>query len=464
VTNEALVPNVACAEEPEAALAGMPRAHSSRHRPARDDLTLLKTTVVHSGARDGYQVARALYEAGMLQELVTDLYWPSDRMWVKRLSRLLPASARALLMQRNEPHLPSAKVRQCIGPGLIALLLDKLPGVPFSWRRKVTRKVDASLGRAAGVLANSKGTALLSYSYYGFDAFNHYRHSGMLFQLHPHPLSVRRILQAELEEHPDCAESLLKEWELSLPEEDFAHLVRETRMASRFIAASTFTKRTLVEHGISPEMVHVIPYGVDCTRFTPSPDPRKTIDTPLRLLFVGRINQRKGIKYLLQSLRLLNTKNIRLTVCGRAVDELQLFKPFAGQVEVRLSVGARGLLAAYREADLFVFPSLAEGFGHVLLESLACGLPILSTTNTAAPDLIEPGVEGFVVDPKRPDALAERIDWALAHRVQLISMGRAARRRAEEFTWERFRKRLVETVREISIERQSQPERVARHV
>src|ERR1700678_2692234 len=107
-------PMIAC-KEPEAALAGMQRAQSSRHRPARDGSALLKTTVVHSGARDGYQVARALYEAGMLQELVTDLYWPFDRMWVKRLSRLLPASARALLMQRNEPHLPSAKVRQCIG-------------------------------------------------------------------------------------------------------------------------------------------------------------------------------------------------------------------------------------------------------------------------------------------------------------------------------------------------------------
>ncbi len=405
-----------------------------------------KTVVVQSGARDAYQVARALAEAGMLEALVTDLFWPADRAWAQIIARRLPASLRAMLQQRSEASLPSSLVRLCALPGLATLLLDKLPNVPLSLRRRITRFTDATLGRTAGCLAHRSAAGLVSYSYYGYDAFRHYPHPGTLFQLHPHPASMRRILTEELNAHPDCADSLRQEWELSLAEGDFQHLVRETTLAAHFLAASSFTRSTLVEHGVPASAVSVIPYGVDSTRFTPSPDRRSGAAGPLRLLFVGRINQRKGIKYLLEALRLLNTQEVHLTVCGRVVDSLDLFRPFVSQVDIRPDVSAQELVAQYQAADLFVFPSVAEGFGQVLLESLASGLPILSTTHTAAPDLIDHGTQGFVVEPRRPDLLAAHIDWALTHRNQLAHMGHEARLTAEQFTWQRFRSGIVSTV------------------
>ena len=137
---------------------------------------------------------------------------------------------------------------------------------------------------------------------------------------------------------------------------------------------------------------------------------------------------------------------MHLTVCGRVVDGLELFRSFAGQVEVRPSVSSAELVAAYRSADIFVFPSVAEGFGQVLLEALACGLPILSTTHTAAPDLIEDGVQGFIVEPRRPDLIADRIDWALHHRTEVAEMGSRARLCAEQFSWQRFRAGVVQAV------------------
>ena len=268
----------------------------------------------------------------------------------------------------------------------------------------------------------------------------------MLFQMHPHPVSIRRILTEELEANPDCANSLKQEWELSLPEDDFQHLVRETAMASHILAASSFTRETLVENGIPRSAISVVPYGVDAARFIPDARRRSPSGSKLRLLFVGRINQRKGIKYLLEALRLLNSNEVHLTVCGRVVDGLELFRAFAGQVEVRPSVSPAELIAAYQSADMFVFPSVAEGFAQVLLESLSCGLPIVSTTHTAAPDLIENGKQGFIVEPRRSDLIAERIDWALTHREAVAEMGRKARLQAEQFTWQRFRYGVVQAV------------------
>jgi glycosyltransferase involved in cell wall biosynthesis len=405
-----------------------------------------RVVVVHRGARDAYQVAAALAGAGILERLVTDLYWPNDQPWAARFGAALPASARRLLRMRNHPAVPGSLVEQNALSGLTSFLLEKFKTVPFAWRRSAIRWTDSTLGRTAGKLAARTDSLLLSYSYYGYHAFQSYGKPGALFQLHPHPLSVRRILEQELAEHPDCAVSLRKEWELSLPEEDFDRLVAETRMANHFLVASSFTRRTLIENGAAPESIKVVPYGVDLTRFTP-PKMTRNGSGPLRLLFVGTINQRKGIKYLIEAMRLLGSAPVELMVCGRVVDDLALFKPFAAQVHVRPSVSLRQLLEAYRQADLFVFPSVAEGFAQVLLEALASGLPILSTTHTAAPDLIEEGREGFVVEPRRPDLIAERVEWLLRHRAELQDMKIAARQRAELFTWSRFQAGVVDAVR-----------------
>ena len=417
---------------------------------AIDRARLPKFVVVHSGARDGYQLARALSESGMLEALVTDLFFPVDLKWARAVERLLPKRLRSLVLQRSDAHLPFAEIRVCAFAGLLTLLLDKLPKVPLSVRRWTTRHADATLGRTAGRYATKRSAGLLSYSYYGYDAFTHYPRPAILFQMHPHPASIRRILTEELNANPDCAESLQQEWELSLPEEDFQHLVRETTMASHFLVASSFTRETLVENGAARSSVDVIPYGVDTTRFVPDAGRRSPPGSKLQLLFVGRINQRKGIKYLLEALRLLNSSEVHLTVCGRVVDGLELFRSFGGQVEVRPSVSSAELVAAYQSADMFVFPSVAEGFGLVLLEALSCGLPILSTTRTAAPDLIENGVQGFVVEPRRPDLIADRIDWALNHRAEVAEMGHRARVCAEQFTWERFRSGVVHAVGEFT--------------
>jgi len=425
-----------------------------------------KAVVVHRGARDAYQVSRALAEAGLLESLVTDLYWPQDRGWAKALTRLLPASACRMLTARHAPGLRSSLVRLCYPSGPFSFLLDKMPGVSFSRRQRTQRWTDAALGSAAGRLAKTTNAKLLSYSYYGYHAFAAYDRPGILFQVHPHPASVRRLLQQERAAHPECRASLEKEWELALPEEDFQRLTKETEMAAHFICASSFTRKTLIENGRGADLIDVVPYGIDLQRFRPAPLAEQADSSDVfRLLFVGTINQRKGVKYLLETLRLLRSKRVKLVMCGRVVDDLKIFEPFRSQVEIRPSVSLPELLRAYQEADLFVFPSVVEGFAQVLLEALSCGLPILSTTHTAAPDLIDDGIHGFVVEPRRPELMAEKIEWLIQHRSQLREMKYAARERAEQFTWERFRKGIVASIQSFQpVGRDKEQGRLMQHV
>jgi glycosyltransferase involved in cell wall biosynthesis len=133
-------------------------------------------------------------------------------------------------------------------------------------------------------------------------------------------------------------------------------------------------------------------------------------------------------------------------VCGRPVDDLALFRQSRANIRLYPSIGAQGLLEAYRSADVFVFPSLAEGFAHVLLEAMASGLPIVSTERTAAPDLIRHGREGYIVQAGSASYLAATIENFLRQPESVRTMGDAARRRAECFTWQSFRRGVAEFV------------------
>ncbi len=404
--------------------------------------------VVHSGARDRYQVALGLSQAGLLQCLVTDFFWSEETPFRRRLAGYMPQRLLSILRQRSAPGLPPSQVKMCLRASLAGFLLDKAAFVPYQFRRWFTRWADSTLGRVAGREAKRAGAQLLSYSYYGYDAFRAAGCADMLFQMHPHPETMRDLLQEEIALHPDCAASLQQEWELNLPQEDFQRLVAETTMPAVVLAASSFTRRSLVDHGTAENRVRVVPYGIDLQKFHPDMQRTRSTSGPLKLLFVGRINQRKGIKYLLQALALLPAADLELTVCGRVLDGLDLFQQAGSRVRVRPSVSAEELVKAYHAADLFVLPSIAEGFGQVLLEALASGLPVLATTHTAAPDLIQDGREGFLVEPRRPDQLADRIRWALTHREDLLRMRQAAHACAEQFPWARFHAGVNDTVRQ----------------
>jgi glycosyltransferase involved in cell wall biosynthesis len=412
----------------------------------------MKVVTVHRGARDFYQLSCALAAAGLLRKLVTDLYWPADRRWAAATERMLPVRIRQGMARRNAAGLPSKFVESCYSGGLFAFAAEK-SRLPFRWRRAAIRLCDHLLGRRAAEVAERNGDALLSYSYYAHSAFSHVRGNQpkILFQLHPHPAAVRAILDRERLRHPECAQSLSREWELALPGPDFARLAAEPRMADYWLAASSFTRNTLCDAGIPAARIHVIPYGTDLQRFSPARGRNRWQSGPLRLLFVGTAGQRKGIRYLLDALDRLRAGTVELTVCGR-VEEPALVRNRRQSIRVRGFVSDKELVDVYRAAHVFVLPSLAEGFGHVLLEAMACGLPIIGTTHTAAPDLIADGQEGFIIEPADAEAVASRIDYFLENPPRVQSMGEAARSRAEYFSWSRFRAEVAEVVPKLLAE------------
>lgn len=385
-----------------------------------------------NGSRDGYQVPLALAEAGMLEALVTDWYSPLDRGWFGGLASRLPARVQGYLARRHAPGLPSSRVRSRRGEAVRQML-----GIGSH------ETGDARLGAWAGRLAARRGAGLLAYSYYAHAAFSAYpAGSGprVLFQVHPHPASLRRLFEEEMALAGGVVATLADEEEMTASPARFRQLSEEPGMAEHCFVASAFTRRTLVENGVDPARITVIPYGVDLERFQP---PAAPPSGPLRVLFVGQMVQRKGLRYLLEAWKRAALPDAELVLAGRGRMDDELLARYPGLFRLERDAGPDRLRELYQESDICCVPSLAEGFGLVYLESLACGTPVIGTDNTGAADLVRDGREGFVVPIRDTDALVDRLRWCHANRDELAAMRVLARRRAEEHSWAAFRRTLV---------------------
>jgi alpha-maltose-1-phosphate synthase len=259
-----------------------------------------------------------------------------------------------------------------------------------------------------------------------------------------HWKAARRILAEEAGLQPEWASTLAgnKDSSRKLDRKN-----EELALADEIFVASSFTLRTLIDAGVTGKKIHVIPYGAPSTMVGDSIDRRKQ-DGPLRVLFVGSMGQRKGLSYLLKAIEMLGPKKVELTLIGQTAGELcqPLRIAFTQHRHIR-SLPHTAILDEMRRHDVFVFPSLFEGFGLVLLEAMSQGLPVITTAHTAGPDIITEGREGFIVPIRSPEAIAEKLQLLHDDRDRLHQMRTYALQRAQEFSWINYEKQLVTTLR-----------------
>ena len=398
------------------------------------DPTTPKAVVAFAGARDHYQLPLALSEADLLQAFVTETYFPADRPWFNQsLGKVLPAS---LVNARFCAGLPSRRVRVPARAFLASVGMQARPKLDWNAAK------DASLSERSRRIAARTGAALFSYSYYAHEAFRPGPDRApfrFLFQVHPHPQSIRDLLTEELERTPHGQFSLRAEHEMSWSPPHFNRLAEEPALANGWVVASSYTAQTLADNGIARDQIHVVPYGVDTADF-----PRRTdvpdFNQPLRVVFIGSLIQRKGLSYLLDAIKTLNSRNIKVLLCGRGAVDHELLNHYKDlNIEVCIGLPRAELVRRVHECDVFVLPSLVEGFAHVIIEAMACGLPVITTPNTCGPDVLTEGRDGFIVPIRDASALAQKLEWSIGNRAELAAMGERAATRAADFTWEKFR-------------------------
>lgn len=241
------------------------------------------------------------------------------------------------------------------------------------------------------------------------------------------------------------------------PGNPFWHQVLlDCKEADVLMVNSDFVKETFCAAGFPVAKINVVYLGVRSDFGSIKKEYNcRTCKGSVRLLFTGGFSVLKGAEYLLDTLRILNDRNINilLTVVGSYADAKPVLKQFnflKDKVNLVGHVPQDDLKKYLSDSDIYVFPSLGEGCASSGMEALAAGLPVVATRESGLP--IIDGETGCVVPAKDSTALADKIEWLIKNPAEQERLGRAAAAMiSENYTWQKYAENVKTIYNEMLI-------------
>lgn len=208
-----------------------------------------------------------------------------------------------------------------------------------------------------------------------------------------------------------------------------SRMKKEIELADFISVPSKFVYDSFKKSGVKKGKLITNNYGIDTNFFVPTEFP-KPENAKLTVIFVGTIEIRKGVHYLIEAMNSLIGYPIELRLVGIMKNDITLLWPPETIPENIKLIGQKTKEEIKHElstADVMVMPSLLEGLSLTILESLACGTPVIATENSGGPELIENFKNGFVIKARSPQAIASKLLWCLDNRKELVQMRKNSR-------------------------------------
>jgi glycosyltransferase involved in cell wall biosynthesis len=384
---------------------------------------------------DVLATARILEDANLLGSVVT------RSVAVRSLSRLFHTAAITGWFSRR-PASPVAKERT-----EAKWTADLVFYLTLALTRSRTRATDASfsfLDHTTAARVDSKIAGVFAREDCCLCTFRHARDIRVptIYQL---PTAywrlVRELMEREREQFPDICN-------MATGKEDFAderiqRKDRELDCADHVLCPSTFVRESLVAY--RPGTYTTIPFAIDNGGAPPKGRPSKPT-----FLYAGNITMRKGVHRLLlawKELKAYRTHELRLV--GDMFLSAKFLKDFEGMYVHVPRVTQEELNQHYREAAAFVFNPVADGFGHVVLEAMATGTPVLASKNSGAPDVITDHVNGLLFNYGDEEQFATTLNWALSRPAELADLGKTAAATVRKRTWKDYGDELLGWMRPL---------------
>jgi glycosyltransferase involved in cell wall biosynthesis len=365
--------------------------------------------IISSGGKfHAYHIVRAAQRAGYLKRFITTIY------------------------DRHEEGIDRALVRQIVVPELLGMGLQRLPGAGSLYLSYLIR--DNLFDLLARRFVD------------GGDVFNVFNHFGLYSMRKASRLGMKTLVERS-SAHPAVHQRLLEDeyarYGLRFPKTNrilFDKHEQEYAEADAIAVPSEFVRRTMLEQGIPDEKLRRVHFGFAPEQFYPIPEAKT--DSTFRVMFVGAISLQKGVPYLLEAFRKLNLPDAELVLVGGTFPDSKAFLPeYEGMYRHVPFVPQDELVEIYNTASVFVLPSLQDGFGMVVYEAAACGLPVIVTDNVGAD--IRDGQDGYIVPIRDADALADRLLRLYRDESLRTEMGASARAYVQQFTWEAYHQQVI---------------------
>jgi len=354
------------------------------------------------GAREHYAVARALSQAGSLRALLTDA-------WVRPGSAL--GALHPSLGGRYHRELASASVISW-NTGLLVFEVQARARGLSGWSLIMSRnhwfQRRALVGLARLAAKSTSPPTLFAYSYAALELLRFAKTQGwrtVLGQIDPGPVEERLVgrlhgqavgLQSRWTPAPDAYWQLWRE---------------ECALADQILVNSTWSRTALVEEGIPGEKIEIVPLAFDppdgAAGFQRKYPVAFSAERPLRVLFLGQVNLRKGMQPVLDAMRLLQDLPVELTIVGASELEIPVDLQAHPRIHWIGPVPRDSVAKFYREADVFLFPTFSDGFGLTQLEAQAWKLPIIASPFCG--DVVRQGRNGWVLPQVTAHAIAGQL-------------------------------------------------------
>jgi alpha-maltose-1-phosphate synthase len=245
--------------------------------------------------------------------------------------------------------------------------------------------------------------------------------------------AARDKTQSELlRKYPDW---VAHNWSPSADDKRLEQKRQEMALADLTLVPSRFVEATIREFYPHKDIA-LAPYGVNVEFWTPRETNKSS--GPLRFIFAGQVSLRKGVPLLIEAWSKAGLRDAELALVGSWTLSNSKRRSLPPGIKWFPPCSSQALRDQYRDSHVFVFPSFAEGLALVVLEAMACGLPVVASEASGASEVITTGC-GFVITPGDLDQLVELLRWFDQHRDELPAMGQEARLQATRQTWSNYR-------------------------
>lgn len=412
----------------------------------------MKIIVAHEGKQHSFRTAEALLQKGYLYKYITTIYDKPFSL-TRIVKHILQGNVKKKCASHRTNALPDDIVVQyCELKGLLRLFLSKVPFLYKHFPHYYDWLHDSFGRKVAEYAINNHVDAVIMYDTNANECWK------ILKKRAPHikrildvtiasRIYTEKIFRKDNENFPDS--KILDEAIYLKDNIELKRNEEELYLSDYFFVGSSFVKDSLLYSGVKDKSIFINPYGVNINQFCA----KKVYQTanPLRLIFVGAVCYRKGIHHLLSVVSEFSKEEVVLDIIGgfSPSDEYYITYKDCENIHFRGFVTHDVLAQYYKNADIFVLPSLSEGFAQVSLEAMSCGLPVICTTNSGCNDAIKNFETGFVIEPSNREQLKERIDWFILNRSCIEIMGKKARLISLNYTWENYSDRLTKTIEKI---------------
>lgn len=385
------------------------------------------------GAREHYAVPRVLHREGRLGALYTDF-------WAGRMVRGMARQSRARLFRsfatRFHPDLADAQVTSWNARSIVwetGLRNQKKHNVYESFI-----KIGASFSACVrGMLSRRRdlgsGGVFFAYDTGALEAMEWCREHGLkciLNQMDPNRVEVQMVREEE-KRWPDwCLQPL------EVPEEYFRRREQEWALADRIVVNSEFCRQALVTQGVPPKKLSIVPLCFEAS--TNGEEKGAGKNNPpgpkgkLRVLYLGQVILRKGIQYLMQAAKLLENQPVQFDVVGPIGISAAAIACAPRNMTFHGRATRDQTSKWYQQSDVFVLPTISDGFAITQLEAMSYGLPVVATPCCGA--VVSDGLDGFILPQRDADALAKTFQRYLADPELLWTQRNAAIAKVKQFT------------------------------